>query len=420
MVFCMVWSKEKIKNIWKKIMFVLSFVIILENDMQVSVLAQLSPSELYAKSAVLIDGASGRVLYGKNETQQMPMASTTKILTLILTLENTKPEEVVQVSKRAAAQPKVHLGMHEGQKFYVKDLCYAMMLESFNDTAVALAEHICGSVEDFGELMNRKAKEIGCENAYFVTPNGLDGQVVTETETKIHSITSTDLARIMKYCIKESPKAEEFLDITRTKHYQFTDCDGGNSYQCYNHNAFLDMMEGALTGKTGFTNKAGYCYVGAVESDNRTFIVALLACGWPNHRNYKWSDMKRLVQYGMDNFFNKNIFQEKTDFSEIPVENGFNVCATKKKFFVSHRGEVHPWMKKEELSILLGTEDEIKIEYRLPKILQAPVEKNQLLGSADYYLNGEKIKSYPIYSDAQIKKIDFASCIYQIFRFYCL
>ena len=102
------------------------------------------------------------------------------------------------------------------------------------------------------------------------------------------------------------------------------------------------------------------------------------------------------------------------------MENGFNVCGTEKKFFVSHRGEVHPWMKKEELSILLGTEDEIKIEYRLPKILQAPVEKNQLLGTADYYLNGEKIKSYPIYSDARIKKIDFASCIYQIFRFYCL
>lgn len=401
-------------------MFVLSFVIILENDMQVSVLAQLSPSELYAKSAVLIDGTSGRVLYGKNETQQMPMASTTKILTLILTLENAKSEEIVQVSKRAASQPKVHLGMQEGQKFYVKDLCYAMMLESFNDTAVALAEHIAGSVEEFAELMNNKAEEIGCENAYFVTPNGLDGQVVTGEETKIHSITSTDLALIMKYCIKDSPKAEEFLNITRTKHYQFTDCEGEKSYQCYNHNAFLDMMEGALTGKTGFTNKAGYCYVGAVESDNRTFIVALLACGWPNNRNYKWSDMKRLVQYGMDNFFNKNIFQEKTDFSEIPVENGFNVCGTEKKFFVSHRGEVHPWMKKEELSILLGTEDEIKIEYRLPKILQAPVEKNQLLGSADYYLNGEKIKSYPIYSDAQIKKIDFASCIYQIFRFYCL
>ncbi len=415
MVFSMVWSNKK-----KKIVFVFMLIIVFENSLHMDTLSQLKATELYAKSAVLIDGASGRVLYGKNEEQQMPMASTTKILTLILTLENTNPKEVVQVSKRAASQPKVHLGVREGQEFYVKDLCYAMMLESFNDTAVALAEHVSGSVEGFAELMNQKAEEIGCENAYFVTPNGLDGQVVTETKTWIHSITATDLARIMRYCIMESPKAREFLEITRTKHYQFTDREGLRSYQCYNHNAFLDMMEGVLSGKTGFTSKAGYCYVGAVKADNRTFIVALLACGWPNNRSYKWSDMKKLVQYGMDHFSNKNVFEEKTDFQGIEVQNGYNASQTKKKFFVSHQGKIHPWMKKEELSILLGDEDEVKIEYKLPKVLKAPVEKNQLIGTAEYYLNEEKIKSYPIYSDAQVKKIDFASCIYQIFRFYCL
>ena len=150
MVFSMVWSNKK-----KKIVFVFMLIIVFENSLHMDTLSQLKATELYAKSAVLIDGASGRVLYGKNEEQQMPMASTTKILTLILTLENTNPKEVVQVSKRAASQPKVHLGVREGQEFYVKDLCYAMMLESFNDTAVALAEHVSGSVEGFAELMNQ-------------------------------------------------------------------------------------------------------------------------------------------------------------------------------------------------------------------------------------------------------------------------
>lgn len=417
------WSKKRKhqkKSSWVKVGFVMLLTILIENSLQMSTLSQLNPREIYANAAVLIDGESGRVLYGKNETKQLPMASTTKILTLILTLENAGPEEVVQASKRAVSQPKVHLGMREGQQFYVKDLCYAMMLESFNDTAVALAEHISGSVEEFAVLMNRKAKEIGCENAYFVTPNGLDGQVVTKNETKIHSITATDLARILRYCIKESPKAQEFLEITRTRNYQFTDCDGTQSYQCYNHNAFLDMMEGAMTGKTGFTNKAGYCYVGAVESDSRTFIVALLACGWPNNRSYKWSDMKKIVAYGEENFYKQDIYEEKADFEKILVSDGYNKNWEKKKFFFRHTGEIKPWMQKEELTILLGKEDHVKVEYKLPKNLEAPVKKNQRIGSADYYLNGEKIKSYPIYADAEVKKIDIASSLYQIFRFYCL
>ena len=101
---------------------------------------------------------------------------------------------------------------------------------------------------------------------------------------KVHSTTAADLARIMKYCITESPKKEEFLEVTRTASYSFSDLEGKSSYSCNNHNAFLSMMDGALSGKTGFTAKAGYCYVGALNRDGKTFIVALLACGWPNNK----------------------------------------------------------------------------------------------------------------------------------------
>ena len=137
---------------------------------------ELKESELYARSACLLDADTGRVLYMKNGTQQMPMASTTKLMTCILALELGNLEDVVVVSKRAQRQPKVHMGAGEGETFLLKDLLYSLMLESHNDTAVMSAEHIGGSVEDFAKLMNRKTKEIGCEDTYFITPNGLDAE----------------------------------------------------------------------------------------------------------------------------------------------------------------------------------------------------------------------------------------------------
>ena len=250
--------------------------------------AEKTTLELHARGAVLMDADSGRVLYGKEEETVLPMASTTKIMTCILALELGDLEDEVEASSYAASQPKVHLGMSEGETFYLKDLLHSLMLESHNDSAVAIAEHIGGSVEGFAELMNGKAREIGCEDTYFITPNGLDAVEVVDGKEVRHSTTAKDLARIMRYCIMLSPKRETFLEITRTPNYSFANRQGSRSYSCTNHNAFLSMMDGALSGKTGFTGGAGYCYVGALRRDGRTFIVALLACGWPAHKTYKW------------------------------------------------------------------------------------------------------------------------------------
>ena len=218
-----------------------------------------------------MDADSGRILFAKNGQEERPMASTTKIMTCILALELGEPEEKVTVSKEAAVQPQVKLGMREGQTFYLKDLLYSLMLESHNDTAVAVAEHIAGSTEKFAEKMNEKAEELGCSHTYFITPNGLDG----EDETGKHHTTAEELAVIMKYCIMSSPKAKDFLTVTQMKEYSFSDCEGTTEYHCVNHNAFLAMMEGAISGKTGFTADAGYCYVGALTDGGRTFIVVL-------------------------------------------------------------------------------------------------------------------------------------------------
>ena len=283
-----------------------------------------SPGTLYSESAVLMDADSGRILYEKNGYEQRPMASTTKIMTCILALENGKEEDIVTASEYAASRPKVHLGVRKGEQFRFGDLLYSLMLESHNDTAVMLAEHLEGDVETFADKMNQKAKKIGCRHTFFITPNGLDATKKTGENERVHSTTAADLARIMRYCIKESPQKEAFLNITRTQSYTFWDIEKKRSFSCNNHNAFLSMMEGALSGKTGFTAKAGYCYVGALKREEKTLIVALLACGWPNNKTYKWKDTVKLMEYGLNQYEQKSLLEQGT-FSlpeTLVVENG--------------------------------------------------------------------------------------------------
>ena len=160
------------------------------------------PQNLYAQSAVLMDADSGRVLFGKEEETIRPMASTTKIMTCIIALEHMTDNEIVTASAYAASQPKVHLGIREGQQFYLRDILFSLMLESHNDSAVMVAEVIAGSVEAFVKMMNEKAEELGLTKTHFVTPNGLDG----EDEGGVHATTAMELAKIMKYCIMDSPE----------------------------------------------------------------------------------------------------------------------------------------------------------------------------------------------------------------------
>ena len=160
--------------------------------------------DLYAFSAVLMDAESGRILYEKKGEEFLANASTTKILTCILALEEGDLGDQVVISEYAASMPDVQLNITPGERYFLKDLLYALMLESHNDVAVAIAEYLEGNCENFSDKMNQKAKEIGCQNTYFLTPNGLDavkGQ-------KNHGTTAKDLAQIMRYCIMESEKKD--------------------------------------------------------------------------------------------------------------------------------------------------------------------------------------------------------------------
>lgn len=393
------------------ISIVLSMIFLLFSS--VKVLAQEPPkeTELYAKSAVLMDGDSGRVLYEKNGYEALANASTTKILTCILALENCELDSQVQVSSYAASQPKVHLGMREGQSFSLRDLLYGLMLESYNDCAVAIAEYIAGDTKEFAKMMNNKAKEIGCEDSYFITPNGLDGK----DENGFHHTTAADLAKIMRYCIKISPKSAEFLKITGTQQYSFTDADGTSSYSCYNHNAFLQMMEGAISGKTGFTGTAGYCYVGALEREGKTYIVALLACGWPNNKSYKWSDTNKLMTYGVENFWKKNLLEITPDEKQLkPIlvkngqGNGIGQAAWVQPVVGTYEGYTE---------MLLAEGEEITLKYELAEELYAPVEKGDYIGKVSYMLGDTVLKECKVTAGQNVEEIDFSWCFEKVMEY---
>ena len=361
---------------------------------------------LHAGYAVLLDGDSGRVLLEKDGDVKRPMASTTKIMTCILALEHMKSEqEIVTASAEAASQPKVRLGVREGQQFYLRDLLYSLMLESHNDSAVMIAEHIGGSVRGFASLMNKKAAEIGCEDTYYITPNGLDAS----DEQGTHSTTARELALVMRYCLMESPKSREFREITGAATQQFWDVEGRQSFSCTNHNAFLTMMNGAVSGKTGFTADAGYCYVGALQRDDRTFIVALLACGWPDHKTYKWQDTRALMEYGLK-YYKKQRFDGNVGLPQLSVadgipENGALSGVSTVKLQIRDR---------EEADILLREDEEPEYRTLLADTLKAAVKAGTDAGTVQLVLDNRVLAEWKVETAESIAKRDYIWCLCQL------
>ncbi len=411
---------------------------------------------LYALSAVLMDGASGRILYEKEGEVPRPNASTTKILTCILALENAPGDDYVTISAKAAAQPDVqlnlregeqyyledllyslmlqshndtavaiaeHIGgsvegfarmmnekaLREGEQYYLEDLLYSLMLQSHNDTAVAIAEHIGGSVEGFARMMNEKAREIGCKDTYFITPNGLDAR----DSKGEHHTTARDLALLMRYAIKN----ETFLKITQTQTYHFGDLKKQREFSLHNTNALLNMTDGVLSGKTGFTGKAGYCYVCACKKDGKTFVVSLLGCGWPNNKQYKWSDTLALLSYGAKEFAYVPLWKEP-NLPWVLVENGVS-SARGLGEAVYLKGNCAASEEEQEKQILLQKGERLTYRQELPRALEAPVKKGEQIGKYVCTLHGEIVGTYPITAEKSVEKISYRWCVDQIFdRFF--
>jgi D-alanyl-D-alanine carboxypeptidase (penicillin-binding protein 5/6) len=247
--------------------------------------------ELTARAAILVDAASGKVMYQREPDLRLPPASTTKVLTAILTLESGhKLNELLTVSKAATRVPASKLYLRPGQQLTIEDLLYGIMLSSANDASMVLAEGLGGSVEHFAELMTRKAHEIGATNTHFTNPHGL-----TAPE---HYSTVRDLVTIFQYAMKNPV----FRTIVQTKISSVRSSTVVRKkvvprrISVRNHNRLLWNFDGAIGGKTGYTHAAQKCFVGAVQRNGATLLIAILGS-----RNL-WGDTRQLLEYGFDNY----------------------------------------------------------------------------------------------------------------------
>lgn len=352
------------------------------SDLGASKQAGTPPSSLYAKAYCLIDAESERVLYGKAIDEPLPMASTTKIMTCILALEQGNLEDTVTFSSHAASMPDVQLNARSGESFRLKDLLYSLMLESHNDTAVAIAEHIGGSVEGFAALMNQKADELGLVNTNYVTPNGLDDPE--------HYTTARELCLVAAYALQN----KTFCDIIKTPSYSFSSLNKKRSFHATNHDAFLTGYDGAIGIKTGFTGNAGYCFCGAATRDGVTLISSVLACGWPPHKSYKWSDTKKLMNYGFQSFSRVSL-PEKPQLPTLDVTGGTTASLRLMR------------TETEELSsLLLSSTDQLEICYNLPDEVNAPVRAGDIIGYEQYFLGENLIYQVPLTAAHEVKEAD--------------
>lgn len=340
----------------------------------------------YAYAAALMDANAGRFLYKKNADILLPMASTTKILTCIVVIENTDLEDLVTISHNASIQPKVRMGVAEGEKYYVKDLLYALMLESYNDVAVALAEHVGGSVEGFASLMNNKATELGCTNTHFVTPNGLDADG--------HYTTAAELCMLAAYAIQN----KTFIEITNTREYTLSEVSSGRLIQVNNKNRFLTEYNGAIGVKTGFTGKAGYCFVGAAKRGDMLLVSSVLACGWPPNKSYKWTDTKALMDYGFHNFKEKEIFPSKITLPKCQVKQG-------------KKDELKLGYQEFHMSIASDESEFLTIYLELSGSLVAPIKKGSKVGCLYYFLDKEEIACTNVYALEEIEQLSIIDTI---------
>lgn len=350
-----------------------------------------------ALSAILIDADSGRVLWEKNAHSPMSIASTTKIMTCIIALENGNLKDEVTVSKRAASQPEVKMHLAVGEKQRLEDLLYALMLKSYNDAAVAIAEHIGGNVENFCKMMTDKAKQLGAEDTLFETPNGLDAGN--------HHSTAYDMALITKYALNN----EEFLKIINTKEVT-TPISGGNykSYYIPNTNRLLREYEGANGVKSGLTNKAGHCFVGSAQRGDIKLISVVLASGWGTKgKLQKWIDTKTLLDYGFSNYQKFDIVTKNTVAKEFEVLNS----PQKQKSTAIYTDGFSTLLSEQE-------KENLKVELDINDSFEAPITKDTVLGIAKIYINGNNIKNINLCATENIDEYKLKDWLDEIVKYF--
>lgn len=362
----------------------------------------VEPDEISLDSriALIYDRASGRILYEKNGNKQTPMASTTKIMTAIVVLENANLTDVVTISSKAAGTGGSRLGLKKNDKITVNDLLYGLMLRSGNDAAIALAIHVGGSVEGFAEMMNNKAKELGLVNSHFVVPHGLDNDG--------HYTTAYELAKIADYALN----IDKFKEIVSTRNT--TIYINGYAKAINNTNQLLGSVSGVYGVKTGFTNGAGRCLVTACKRDDLDVITVIIGA---NTTKQRISDTIKLIQYAYNNFEIVNIkeiinnkFEQWREINEgrIYVNKG-----------IKNQLELYlEEMEFETMAVEKENVDKIDIEVNSIFYLEAPVAKHQIIGNLQVIVNNEKIDILNIYAIEEIRKKEMKDYLLEFLEVY--
>ncbi len=344
-------------------------------------------SDVSAKSAVLINGTTGEVLYSKNPNEQLPMASTTKIMTALLLAEKNAPEKQVTVTKQMVTVEGSSMGLLPGDTVSYKDLLYGMLLASGNDAANSVAYLLGGSIEGFAKLMNIKAKQIGLLHTNFVTPSGLDD--------KNHYTTAFDLAKLARFAMRN----EEFSQAVSSKSAVLFYGNPPYRRQITNHNKLLNLYDGAVGIKTGFTKKSGRCLVSAAKRKDEYLIAVTL------NAPSDWHDHSNMFDFGF-NALTETEFKFNEEKIKIPVLSGVEdgVFVKTPTFTVAVSNEV---------------KTDFRVEYSVPKFLYAPVNKGDVVGQAVLKYKDETIKTEDLICENNIEIIKtettFFNSLFQTF-----
>lgn len=333
------------------------------NEIVESAATPINEPQINARAAIIYDRSTKQIIWGKNEMEKRAMASTTKIMTAIVVLENANLDDVVTISKKAAGTGGSRLKIRAEDKITVRDLLYGLMLRSGNDAAVALAEHVGESVEGFAGLMNKKAEQIGLKNTHFVTPHGLDDEN--------HYTTAYELAILTDYALENST----FKKIVNTKSTQIRINE--NPMNIYNTNELLGVLPGVDGIKTGFTNNAGRCLVTSCTREKNQIITVVLGCDTKKQRT---SDSTKLIEYAYKNYKRIDIEQmvkkEFENWKQIN-ENRIYINKAKNKKMELELGSI----EKKVIPIKNDKQKDINFEINVIYNFEAPVGKNSKIGN---------------------------------------
>lgn len=319
-----------------------------------------------AESAVLTEAESGEIIYEKNAHKRRGMASTTKIMTAICALENIDAGTVVTVPREAAGIEGSSVYLREGEKITVENLLYALMLQSANDAAAAIAIAVSGSIEAFAELMNAKAAELGMRDTHFENPHGLDGEA--------HYTTAYELAKIAAYALQN----ETFARIVSTVKHTIPATESSPARTLVNHNRLLREHGDVIGVKTGFTKKCGRTLVSAAKRDGVTLICVTLCDG------DDWRDHRAMLDYGFELYESKTLLRERELTFSLPVVGG-------------ERAEVK-CENREALSVTLRKNcGEISTKTELPRFIYAGAKKGDAIGCVRFFADGREIGSCKLY-----------------------